>query len=253
MAKLLPFGHAAGRIPLLSEPIRHTLVPAFLPHQGDIVRKRTTGAGGIAALQDVSANSWEVGVIGGIDRCLDELFGAHGIDGQRLSFERKESAKVALYSGGAYAIPNGRTRLGESDGDKAIVESAIDGYCHKAWSNIRVHCQESEVVVLTGGGTCIPRVREYFEDKLRRAGVANIVVFSVSNTSELAKRGNRLCDWQSTGEGLGRLATALGGVSIAYGFRPDKDCLRRQHLLAGSMSGLAYANPKIVDKNSNAT
>lgn len=191
-------------------------------------------------LQDVSANSWEVGVIGDIDRCLDELFEAHGVDGQSLSFEVKESAKAALYSGREYAIPKGRIVLGGSDNDKAKVGSAIGEYCQKAWSNIRSRCEDSEVVVLTGGGTCIPQVREYFEDKLERAGVANIVVFSVSNTSEPAKRGSGLCDWQSTGEGLGRLATALGGASIAYGFRPDEECLRRQHALAGSMSGLAH-------------
>ncbi|MGH7840435.1 MAG: hypothetical protein ACREQT_02820, partial [Candidatus Binataceae bacterium] len=55
-------------------------------------------------LQDVSADSWEVGVIGEIDCCLDELFGAHGIDGRSLSFIVKESAKAALYSGVVYAI-----------------------------------------------------------------------------------------------------------------------------------------------------
>jgi hypothetical protein len=177
-------------------------------------------------LQDVSANTWEVGVIGDIDRCLDELFEAHGIDGGSLSFEVKESAKVALYSGGAYAIPQGRIVLGESEDDKAIVESAIEEYCQKAWSNIRSLCQDSEVVVLTGGGTCIPHVRGYFEDELKRAGIANVVLFSVGSTSKLAERGGGLSDWQSTTEGLGRLATALGGVSIAYGFRPDEECSR---------------------------
>ncbi len=180
-------------------------------------------------LQEVSANSWEVGVIEDIDHCLDELFKAHEIDGQSLSFEAKESAKVALYSGDAYAVPQRRIVLGESDSDKAIVESAIDEYCQKAWSHIGVHCKDAEVVVLTGGGTCIPHVRGYFEDRLKRAGAASIVVFSTGSTSQLAEKGEGLCDWRNTAEGLGRLATALGGSSIAYGFRPDEECLRYQH------------------------
>lgn len=180
-------------------------------------------------LQEVSANSWEVGVIEDIDHCLDELFKAHGIDGQSLSFEAKESAKVALYSGKAYAVPRRRIVLGESDSDKAIVDSAIEEYCQKAWSYIGVHCKDAEVVVLTGGGTCIPHVRAYFEDELKRAGAASVVVFSTGSTSQLAGQGDGLFDWRSAAEGLGRLATALGGSSIAYGFRPDEECLRYQH------------------------
>jgi hypothetical protein len=111
--------------------------------------------------------------------------------------------------------------------NKALVASVIDKYCHKVWSKIHGHCHDSEIVILTGGGTCIPRVREYFDKKLKQAGVANVVAFSVSRISGAGtRRHDRLCEWQSSGEGLGRLATGLGGASIAYGFCPDEECLR---------------------------
>jgi len=179
-------------------------------------------------LEDVSADSWEVGVIEDIDGpCSADLFARHGVDGDTLSFEVKESAKVTLYSGEPYALQQGRVTLGESDSDKALVASVIDKYCHKVWSKIHGHCHDSEIVILTGGGTCIPRVREYFDKKLKQAGVANVVAFSVSRISGAGtRRHDRLCEWQSSGEGLGRLATGLGGASIAYGFCPDEECLR---------------------------
>jgi hypothetical protein len=179
-------------------------------------------------IDSVESDSWEVGVIEDIDKpSFDELFARHEIDSAALSFGVKESAKVALYAGEPYAVAFGRGRvtLGESELDKRTVDDAIGEYCSKAWAKLSRHWEDSEVVILTGGGTCIPAVRDFFEGVLEEEGVKNIVDFAAderADDTELPSDG--LHRWEKVGEGLGRLATGLGGASIGFGFEPDGPC-----------------------------
>lgn len=127
----------------------------------------------------------------------------------------------------------GRAALGESEADRRAVTAAIDGYCQKAWSKIDSHWHKAEVVILTGGGASIRRVRDYFHEKLTRRGVANVVDFVGDDQAEDGgSYTDGLYKWQHTAEGLGRLATGLGGASIGYGFDPDE--LAQHHIPRGA-------------------
>ena len=180
--------------------------------------------------------SWEIGVIEDLDRpCFQELFSRHALDSERLSFGIKEAAKRAIYAGEPYAVPykGGRTTVGHTGIDRHCVEQALASYCDNAWAKIKPRCKDAEVVVLTGGGASISSVRDYFREKLLALGVVKVIDFS---EDELAV-GERpahdgLRDWRSVGEGLGRLATGLGGASIALGFVPDEAC--RKYVPRGS-------------------
>lgn len=186
-------------------------------------------------VEEIDAKSWEVGVLEDLDRvCLDELFAWHGIDPRELSFEVKESAKVALYSGERYAIPlsRGRVTLGSSKRDQESVSSALDAYCESAWSKMSGMLEVAEAVILTGGGVCITRVRDFFRKRLAQYDVSNVAVLSAQTAPGASTSTDfALCDWRPTGEGLGRLGTALGGASIGLGFEPDD--ARRQYMPRG--------------------
>ena len=178
----------------------------------------------------LSPESWEIGVIEHIDSpCFSELFRRNGIDSRQLSFGVKESAKRAIYAGQPYALAyaGGRATLCGSEEDRRIVEGAIRQYCRDGWSRIESLCQDAEVVVLTGGGASISGIRQYFSNNLVRLGVSSVVDFADEDRGEDA-RGIKdgLQDWGVVGDGLGRLATGLGGASIALGFERDDFCRR---------------------------
>lgn len=178
-------------------------------------------------VKNVKAASWKVGVMEDIDRpCFSQLFARHGVDEAEITQYEKEAAKVKLYAGEPRALMRGRVILGVSDADRKTVASSIDEYCRKVWSQAGDYCSGSEVVVLTGGGACIDSVRESIHDQLKAAGVRNVLDFARGEGCDLDCG---LYDWTDSGEGLGRVATALGGSSIGHGFDPDEQCKR--HIL----------------------
>ena len=74
--------------------------------------------------------------------------------------------------------------------------------------------QKPQVVYLTGGGALIPPVADYLKGRIkeRRIGVG-----AVQGGGKLEPLANVLQPWRSweaTGEGLQRMATAIGGTSV---------------------------------------
>ncbi len=78
--------------------------------------------------------------------------------------------------------------------------------------------------MLTGGGACIPEVRDFLLDQLRRHGVQKIVGLSADSALAQGTANSRIIDWEDSGQGLERLATCLGAASIGFGFDPDEAC-----------------------------
>ncbi len=171
------------------------------------------------------ANSWEIGIIKDIDNpCFDALSTYHGVSMDSLSFERKELAKHELYAGKEYALTeyDGHTTVGVSNEDRAMISGTIDAYCEKVWTRMQEHCHGPEVIALTGGGVCIKRIRDFFNNH-RLPCVQTVIDFPNNASPELP---DGLYAWQEAGGGLGRLATALGGASIGLGFTLDDFCKR---------------------------
>ncbi len=177
--------------------------------------------------ETVSPKSWEIGIFNDLDKpCFSKLFELHGVNGHELSFETKELMKVALYAGDAYAPQQGQLTIGESDEDKCEIASKIEDYCNKAWDELKAYCHESEVIALTGGGTCIAGVRDFFRKQCKNAGVKVIDIPAERETACVKSKSAGLFLWKDTGKegGLGRLATAMGGASIMLGFERDDQC-----------------------------
>jgi hypothetical protein len=175
-------------------------------------------------VREVCAKSWRIGVSTDIDRdCFPKLFQRHGVNGELLTQYEKETAKVELYAGCPCVLKARRVVLGGSAEDKNDVTASIARYCKKVCNNLADNCADSELIILTGGGMCIPAVRKVICNLLEKYGKH---VLDFPNDAVLQTPRAGLHDWDSAGVGLGRLATALGGASIGLGFHPDKHCLR---------------------------
>jgi hypothetical protein len=73
-----------------------------------------------------------------------------------------------------------------------------------------VEKEKPGTVFLTGGGSLISLVATYLKMKLREVGISLTHVHEAERLNGRDKwRG-----WRDTGEGLARLATALGGASV---------------------------------------
>jgi hypothetical protein len=171
-------------------------------------------------IQEVCAKSWRIGVSTDIDRqCFPKLYQRHGVNEDLLTQYEKESAKVELYAGRPYALKYGRVVLGQSVDDQQDINDSIAMYCNKVCKRIADNCADSEFVVLTGGGMCIPDVQKTICKRLMKKN-KRILYFQKNGATRQTHHRD------SSVVGLGRSATALGGASIGLGFDPDQCCLR---------------------------
>lgn len=179
-------------------------------------------------VENVQAQSWEIGVIKQIDRpCFHELCLHNSVPEDTLSFSFRENAKIELYSGNPFSDVSSNATFGNSRQDKDIIKEAILGYCRKGWEPVADQVADSELVILTGGGVCIPAVREFFTSRLQHA---KVVCFDGSkpwqhkNTTsqpEEDSSAKSLFTWQETSDMLGRLATGIGAASVVFN-QPDE-------------------------------
>jgi len=171
--------------------------------------------------EKIKEQSWEIGIIDLDKRCFKKLFEKYQINKEKLSYIEKEQLKVSLYSGKEYALRQNQVVLGNID-DMTIIKEIINEYCENVWQKIESYCQGSEVVILTGGGCCIPDIHHFLTGKLSNTNVKKIIpnecpTNNVMDTITL-ENDYGLYSLEDTNEGMERLATCLGAASIGFGF-----------------------------------
>jgi molecular chaperone DnaK (HSP70) len=166
--------------------------------------------------------SKDIGVIRQIDGvAFSELFKNHRIDENAVTYEAQELAKYDLYAGASHNIFVGDKiyNLGEADEDKEIVSTALNAYCESIWANLsKLNWKGMECVILTGGGSNIDHVQKYLKSRFKRKGVDRIIRFVETKSSSIVGSDNGLLFASKYSKSFGRVATALGDASIAFGF-----------------------------------
>jgi hypothetical protein len=166
-------------------------------------------------LKYIQQESYPLGILNELDRPLfSELGVRHNFDWSALSFEEREIAKRALYQGRAYALqPQGKPQivLGEAE-DQKVVSAHCGTFAQALWDKVLgfVQSQKPSVVYLTGGGALIPPIVDALQKHFRQH---NISLGNVDQDS-VASGQQEWRIWNETGEGMQRLATAVGGASV---------------------------------------
>ena len=192
-------------------------------------------------LRAIRQDSHALGVINDLDRPLfTELGSLHGFDWSELSFQEGEWAKRALYHGSPYALlprPGVQVQLGGA-GDDAIVARHVGGFTDAIWSKVAKFMEGGvpAVVYLTGGGVLIPKIAGSLQERFAKTRVG---VGVVDDGAELAGEERVLLNanstvrpWPNSGEGLHRVATALGGASVVLDASPAPDQAEAAQLTA---------------------
>lgn len=165
-------------------------------------------------LQSIKAGSHALGVINELDRDLFRAIGTrHGFDWAQLSFDESEIAKRKLHTGERVALllPNFKGEIGDEQ-DQTLVTQHVEAFAAKVWQKIKavIKTQEPKIVFVTGGGSLISAVSTYLNANLRVEGITVTHVQGAAGQVGDAKWRR----WEETGEGLARLATALGGSGV---------------------------------------
>jgi len=203
-------------------------IGAFTTDLASITFDVTDPHNGGDGLERIEQESHDLGVINNLDRPLfTELAVRHGFDWSEVPFRVAEMAKRAVYSGESYLLPTrsaGLVALGDGD-DRSIVDRNLRGFSDALWSCLSqfIDREKPTDVHLTGGGSLIGPVRSRLNEQLRgralRIGLVDAGGPMVGN--------GPLRLWHETGEGLHRLATALGGASVILQGNPSKAPRRR--------------------------
>ena len=166
-------------------------------------------------LQRIEQRSHALGVINDLDRPLFEALAAHhGFDWAEISFREVEMVKQAIYRAETYSLLTkgaGSVNLGQGD-DRPLVDEHLERFTDALRERIGpfIDREEPSVAYLTGGGALIPRVVEGLKKWLRCRHWRIGAVDQGDGSAGTA----HWCPWADTGEGLHRLATALGGASV---------------------------------------
>lgn len=171
----------------------------------------------------LSSRSNDIGVVEQIDEvALTRLFKNHRVSNKTISFESLELAKIDLYSGKPHnmIVDEHILNLGESKRDKQIIFGALDNYNKRVWKDLSdLDWKEVEYVILTGGGLNIEHVRKFLESKLNAIGISNVIHFPENDELNPASSREE-SEFSATDydDPFGRITTALGDTSIAFGF-----------------------------------
>jgi hypothetical protein len=167
-------------------------------------------------LKLVREESHALGVANDLDRMLfAELGKQHQFDPSALSFSDRELLKQALYRGEEYTLlvrGQGRIRLGTPT-DQATVETLCKNFAAKVWALVEQFLAEGRkpsIAFITGGGVNILPVAEQLDKFLAKRKVR----VAPTDDSPGATGQAEWRVWRNTGEGLHRIATAIGGASI---------------------------------------
>ncbi len=169
-------------------------------------------------LSAIRQESYPLGVINELDKPLFVALGEHhGFSRSELSFNDCELLKRSLYNGTPYFLltrlhgKDVQVKLGSSK-DFQLVDSVAEKFASKVLEKIigMVEVKKPERVFLTGGGSLIKPVASALKAALNRR---HIIVQDVQQDS-IAAGVDSWRPWKETGEGLQRLATALGGGNV---------------------------------------
>ena len=167
-------------------------------------------------LKLVREESHALGVVRDLDQpVFTDLAARHGFELEEVSFLDRELTKRALYQNQPHTLLTramGAIRLGKQADQKAV-RAFCDSFSEAIWKQVEKFMdggRQPSVAFLTGGGTRISRVVDQLRASLR---ARNIRVIS-SQSENFAQTTDPWRTWEDTGEGLDRLATALGGASI---------------------------------------
>lgn len=176
----------------------------------------TRSADGLSAIRQ---ESFAVGVINELDRLLfAALAKRHGFSWSGIRFEESEQVKRRLYHGEVYPLltkadgEDLNVQLGGDATDASLINDHTQQFAASVWDKIAPFIQNHhpEKVFLTGGGSLIPRVAEKLQNELSLLGISVGAVEGGIEPTESA----RWLLWRQTGDGLQRLATAVGGASV---------------------------------------
>ena len=160
--------------------------------------------------------SYKVGIIAGFEEpLLAHLSARRGFTVESLSFEDREAIKQAFALGKTYVLTladSRNIRLGDAKDQEAAKQIAAD-MALRIWESYRdtTGGRQVKYLVLTGGGSAAPLVRDAIQDRFRGTRVTWVGVEGMETPSR--ETGSQL-RWPNTGEGLTRLATALGAASV---------------------------------------
>jgi hypothetical protein len=199
-------------------------------------------ADGLRALRQ---ESHALGVINQLDKPLFQAIeNRHGFSWARHSFNDTEGCKSNLYQNQPHPLLTYvnhspvTLELGTGE-DIELITSATKRFATAVWEKIAAFATDEvpSHVYLTGGGSRIKDVAETLRASIIGAGMR---VVSVDN-GEGASGTEAQRSWRQTGEGLQRLATAVGGASVllqeaAAPVQQDRAGLQ-QRLIAGPPAG----------------
>lgn len=175
----------------------------------------TASADGMSAIRQ---KSHELGVINQLDRPLFASLGErHNFAWSDLQFDEAESCKKKLYQGQPSTLltrvdgQSVQLELGGAE-DLDLIETKAGQFATTIWEKIEAFAADSQPsrVFLTGGGSLIQPVTESLKNSLAARQMRVGVVTQGDAAEETGDRRS----WNKTGEGLQRLATALGGASV---------------------------------------
>lgn len=177
----------------------------------DLARHDSSGDG----LMKIRQQSYPHGVINDLDLPLfEDLCKRHHFQMTELSFMEHEQAKTALYNGKSHALLTksaGEVNLGDVH-DTQIVRKHVKEFTTILWAHVTKFLAEENPyeIHLTGGGALISPVAQMLEESLR---AQHIMVKQVKEGASCSGD-NPWRPWNNTGQGMHRLATALGGASV---------------------------------------
>jgi hypothetical protein len=167
-------------------------------------------------ITQTSQSSHRVGIIAGFEQpLLEYLRQEHGLHIEQLTFEEREAIKRVMAERGTFTVTipgNVNVTIGtpaDHDSAKRIANSFASDIRNVYDSNCKG--KEIKYLILTGGGSVAPRVREALGRMFRLASAHWLDIEGLEGTS---REHGDLRRWPNTGEPLARLATALGAASV---------------------------------------
>lgn len=175
----------------------------------------TKSADGLSAIKQ---ESHALGIINELDKPLFKAIETrHGFSWSSINFFQREDVKNKLYQGNPYPL---QTRVANNPkiielgdaGDLEIIEKAANIFSASILKKITpfIATETPSHVYLTGGGSLISYVAKNLKSAFADLKIQVVPV----DKGDGAIGTEEQRPWRNTGEGLQRLATAVGGASV---------------------------------------
>jgi len=174
------------------------------------------------SMPSIQPESHPVGVINQLDNPLFAALGNHhGFDWSGVSFEEAELVKRDLYQGNSRSlnVSGGRViKLGVNS-DRVLIDEALTTFERAVWEKAGafIERERPRVVFLTGGGALIPQLAERLKNRIREKGMGFGNVEGAGTLEPVVDVLQPWRAWEATGQGLQRVATALGAPALSPG------------------------------------